>query len=272
MSSPTNVPGSRTGAVSWIDAGGNLWLFGGYGWDSAGTIANLNDLWEYSAGSWTWVSGGNVVSQNGVYGTQGMSSPTNVPGSRTGAVSWIDAGGNLWLFGGTGYDSTGTSNALNDLWQYSGGAWTWISGANLASQRGAYGTQGTPSPANVPGARSSGFTWIDSAGTLWLFGGTGYDSQGTTGSYLNDLWKYSGGQWTWVSGSSVGDKVGSYGTLGTPSPTNAPGGRGNGVSWRDSAGNLWLFGGYGYDSTSIGFLNDLWQVGVAGAPAAGPGP
>jgi hypothetical protein len=270
MPSPTNVPGGRTGAVSWMDATGNLWLFGGNGWDSGGTIANLNDLWEYSAGAWTWVSGSNVVSQNGVYGTQGMSSPTNVPGCRTGAVSWIDSGGNLWLFGGTGNDSTGASGSLNDLWEYSGGAWTWVNGANIVAQSGVYGTQGTPSPVNVPGARSDAFHWIDSAGTFWLFGGNGYDSLGTTGAYLNDLWKYSGGQWTWVSGSSVGDKVGTYGTQGTPSPTNVPGGRGNGVSWRDSAGNLWLFGGYGYDSTGISFLNDLWQVGVVGNMAAAP--
>jgi len=33
-------------------------------------------------------------------------------------VSWSDASGNLWLFGGEGFDSTGTEGTLNDLWEY----------------------------------------------------------------------------------------------------------------------------------------------------------
>ena len=34
-------------------------------------------------------------------------------------MSWIDASGNLWLFGGDGYDSVGTQDEyLNDLWKY----------------------------------------------------------------------------------------------------------------------------------------------------------
>lgn len=33
-------------------------------------------------------------------------------------MSWIDRAGNLWLFGGYGYPSTGASNYLNDLWKY----------------------------------------------------------------------------------------------------------------------------------------------------------
>ena len=32
----------------------------------------------------------------------GTASPANVPGGRTRSVSWIDAGGNLWLCGRTG--------------------------------------------------------------------------------------------------------------------------------------------------------------------------
>jgi hypothetical protein len=36
------VPGSRY--ASWTDSSGNLWLFGGYGFDSGNTLAFLNDL------------------------------------------------------------------------------------------------------------------------------------------------------------------------------------------------------------------------------------
>jgi hypothetical protein len=43
-----NGPGGRYGASSWIDSKGNLWLFGGYGADSAGNDWDaLNDLWQY---------------------------------------------------------------------------------------------------------------------------------------------------------------------------------------------------------------------------------
>ena len=53
-----------------------------------------------------------------LYGTQGTASVGNVPGGRNSSSSWIDSSGNLWLFGGIGYDSTGTVGYLNDLWQY----------------------------------------------------------------------------------------------------------------------------------------------------------
>ncbi len=33
-------------------------------------------------------------------------------------------------------------------------AWTWISGSSSVNQPGVYGTQGTATPSNVPGART----------------------------------------------------------------------------------------------------------------------
>jgi hypothetical protein len=56
--------------------------------------------------------------QSGVYGTLGTAASPNLPGGRLGAASWIDASGNLWLFGGQGDDSTGAQGYLNDLWKY----------------------------------------------------------------------------------------------------------------------------------------------------------
>ena len=71
-------------------------------------------------------------------------------------------------------------------------------------------------------------------------------------------------QWTWVGGSSTlgatGAQPGVYGTLGIPAATNSPGGRAYAVSWTDSKGNLWLFGGDGTDTTGeYRNLNDLWE-------------
>lgn len=255
----TNIPGARAYAVSSTDGSGDLWLFGGNGYDSTGKEASLNDLWKYSGGEWTWMSGSNLADQQGAYGTLGVAAASNIPGSRDNAVSWMDSSGDFWLFGGLGYDSTGTIGLLNDLWKYSNGEWTWESGSKLVNQHAVYGTQGLPAPGNVPGTRYWAVGWTDPSGNLWLFGGTGYVGTGTSGS-LNDLWKYSNGQWTWVAGSPVLNQAGTYGTQGVASSSNNPGGRQNGISWTDSSGNLWLVGGAGIDSTAqAGVLNDVWK-------------
>ena len=253
----SNVPGARELPVSWIDNSGNLWLFGGYGLDSTNTLGYLNDLWKFDviALTWTWVSGSNTVNQTGNYGTKGVPAASNVPGARYGAVSWRDSNGNLWFFGGAGYDSTGTFGDLNDLWKFDGTNWTWVSGSNVVNQHGTYSTPGS----NVPGARDSAVSWIDGSGHLWLFGGYGIDSVGTAGD-LNDLWKFDGSNWTWVSGSNIVNQSGIYGTQGTPAASNVPGVRWSAVSWIDGSGYLWLFGGYGLDSVGMaGDLNDLWK-------------
>ncbi len=66
-------------------------------------------------------------------------------------------------------------------------------------------------------------------------------------------------QWTWMKGDRIVDQFGVYGVQGIASKANKPGPRQNSVSWRDVTGNLWLFGGYGFASSSDGSLNDLWR-------------
>jgi N-acetylneuraminic acid mutarotase len=270
-----NVPSGRQGAVSWKDAAGNFWLFGGEAENvgascsqysalcNGGTNAWYNDLWEFSHGAWTWVAGSSSTDQPGVYGTLGAASAGNVPGARWGAVSWTDAQGNFWLFGGTGYDSTGNTGVLNDLWEYSAGEWTWMGGAKVVNQPGTYGTQGTPATGNFPGARTGAVAVADASGHVWLFGGQGCDSTPDCGAALNDLWEYSGGQWTWISGATVAYPAvaGVFGTQGTPAAANHPGGRWNPAGWIDAAGNVWIFGGVGYNTydLNVGDLNDLWR-------------
>ena len=265
ITSANSVPGARYQSSSWTDSSGNLWLFGGSGYDSSGSGGYLNDLWQYSPniGQWTWMGGGSLINASPVYGVQGTASNSNVPGARFQASSWTDASGNLWLFGGYGYDSTGSVGYLNDLWRYtpSSGQWTWISGSSAENAIGTYGSQGIAASANVPGARYSASSWMDSSGNLWLFGGYGYDSAGGAGR-LNDLWRYSlnSGQWTWISGANIDNASAVYGTQDTASASNVPGARQAASSWIDSAGSLWLLGGYGYSSTSsVGYLNDLWR-------------
>jgi hypothetical protein len=64
------------------------------------------------------MGGSSTVGHAGVYGTLGTAAAGNIPGSRDAAVTWTDSSGNFWLFGGWGYDSTGTVGDLNDLWEY----------------------------------------------------------------------------------------------------------------------------------------------------------
>ena len=291
-----NQPGGRSSSAAWTDNSGNLWLFGGSGLDASGHRGVLNDLWKYDAvaNQWAWMGGSDTVpcttilavtncsGQPGVYGTQSVASATNVPGGRWRPATWVDFNGNFWMFGGYGYDSTGSVGRLNDLWTYSPvtNMWTWVGGSNRLiyityslgyGQLGVYGTLGTPASTNIPGGRRDAATWIDTNGDLWLYGGEGNDSIGFDGQ-LNDLWKYSisKGQWTWISGSPAltgcSGTVGScgtggvYGTLGTPASTNAPGGRSQAAAWTDSNGVFWMFGGHGYDSQpTLSYLNDLWK-------------
>jgi N-acetylneuraminic acid mutarotase len=264
--SASNNPGSRQNLITWKDTSGNLWLFGGSGYDSAGTNSYLNDLWMFntSTSQWTWMSGGNIVNQSGIYGTEGTPAAMNVPGARAYATAWTDGSNNLWLFGGNGYDSAGTAARLNDLWKYNigTGQWTWMSGSNTVRQVGTYGSLGIANPANVPGARYYVESCMDTtSGNLWLFGGFGNDTTMTNGM-LNDLWKYNigTGQWTWMSGSNSVTHAGVYGTQGVNSALNVPGSREYAALFFNSSGNIWLFGGYGLDvNAGTGSLNDLWM-------------
>jgi N-acetylneuraminic acid mutarotase len=260
----------------------------------------LNDLWKFDGANWTWVSGGKTANQHGVYGVKGVAAATNKPGARDNSISWIDKTGNLWLFGGSGVYSkeargskgkasrgsnskkarggndkeAGRSNddespgnndkelqqgLLNDLWKFDGTNWTWVSGDDNINQVGIYGAKGVAAAANKPGARDNSICWIDNAGSLWLFGGNAIDAEGIQG-YLNDLWKFDGTNWTWISGDSTVNKPGIYGAKGVAAEANKPEGRCGSVSWIDKAGNLWLFGGIGIDGTGAqGYLNDLWK-------------
>jgi hypothetical protein len=287
-----NFPGSRWGSSSWTSNSGDLYLFGGQGIDSNGAVALLNDLWKCTpaaatvdvagAGTsscpWSLAGGSTTGNTSGVYGTQGA--PGGVPGGRWAAATTTDASGNFWLFGGQGLDSAGTIGLLNDLWEYNATAnqWTWIgpSTSNIANQKGNYGTLGTGSGTTAPGGRQAGVLWTDTSGNIWLFGGFGLDSAGTgnggpppAGAILNDLWEFNitTKQWTWVSGGNLANQTGNYGAeatsnLSTGAAGNLPGSRWGAVGWSDANSNLWLYGGWGYGSSTTdptGFLDDIWE-------------
>lgn len=281
--SNTANPGARDLAVSWVDNNGNFWLFGGYGYAASQTESGyLNDLWKYNPTSkiWTLVSGQESINTYGIYGQIGIESSNNNPGSRIGAVSWQDESGNLWMFGGFGYakdyrvgiGSPPSIGTLNDLWKFniSSGQWTWMSGESIITGAANYGAKGIANVVNTPGGRLGAVSWLGNDGNLWMFGGeianplfsNGLYVPATNGDY-NDLWKYNPNtnMWTWVSGSRDLDSYGVYGVQGVTSSVNQPGSRLDSVGWTDESGNLWLFGGNGYDGIGsvVGDLNDLWK-------------
>jgi N-acetylneuraminic acid mutarotase len=267
---PGNIPPGRSGATTWTDSSGNLWLFGGsYALISTDwTQVSLSDLWEFNTTTleWTWMGGPSQPNESGVYGTLSKAAEGNVPGARSEAAGWVDSAGNLWLFGGGGYDSTGTKGNLNDVWEFSPstGLWTWVNGPNIANQAAVPGTKSAPAPGNLPPPGGYNVTWSDYKGNFWIFGG----SLGTTA-----VWKYipAENEWAWMSGSNTDTETlsspgqpGVYGTFGSFSPANTPGNRGGAVGWSDTSGNLWLLGGVGPDANgNEGFLNDFWEYSTA---------
>jgi len=242
--SVNNHPPADYEYLDWKDKQGNFWVYDGW--------TGYSDLWKYnpSTNEWTWVKGPGGFGPT-VYGTQGVPSISNTPGSRiSGLPTWVDTSGNfLWLCGGS---------FQNDLWRYeiATNEWTWMKGDNFVNALGVHGTQGIPSPLNQPGGRvETTSAWTDSLNNLWFFGGNGWDDNGNTG-LLNDLMKYDIGtnEWTWMSGSATTNAPSNYGTKGVSSSTNVPGGRWSHAKWKDRQGNFWILGSY--DNVS---MNDLWK-------------
>lgn len=263
-SEAATYPGGRNGSSTWTSSSEEYWLFGGSGYDRAGDIGLLNDLWRYekNRNQWTWVSGLDQINKPGVYGIKGVASSDNFPGARTSAASWTDNQGNLWLFGGEGYDRLGVYGSLNDLWKFDKGTlqWIWINGSDQISQFGNYPTLGQGTNDSNPGSRKSSSVWKDSNGDLYLFGGEGFGN-GSFG-YLNDLWKFeiSSGKWFWIGGTGQSNQAGVYGQKNSGAGSNTPGSRKSAVNWTDDFGNFWLFGGEGLDkNAAYGLLNDLWM-------------
>jgi hypothetical protein len=237
---------------------------------------------------WTWMSGSDQIEEIGSYGTKGVPDADNVPGGRYDSTSWTDASGNLWLFGGIGFDGDGVFSLLNDLWRYdsSTGEWTWMSGSDVSDQTGVYGTRGVANAANTPGARRGVASWIDSSGDLWLYGGQGYDSDGLPVvwdedewviGWLNDMWRYNTAtnQWSWEAGADeINDynEKGYHDDKGYPQDYVRPGAREGAISWIDSFGFMWMFGGYGWQHLEYFQKNDeeyCWEGEIEVDPDTG---
>ena len=110
-----NYPGGRHYALGWTSSDNNLYIMGGMGLGNSSLTTmdpkiDLSDFWKFNLNSntWEWISG----SQSGY-----MDVSSVYPGTRISSATWVDATGNLWLCGGTGY-SNGVLGDIGDLWSF----------------------------------------------------------------------------------------------------------------------------------------------------------
>ncbi len=180
VSSPLNDPPPHWIYTDWNDAG-NLWMFGG----RKGFAGAFNDLWKYNPANneWTWMSGTTAIYDPGNYGPLCDTSSAFIPEGRfENSYCWQDACSNFYIYSGYGF-----SGPPCDLWQYNVPTNTWklIRGSSSFTAIN-WGTLGVSNPANNPGGRSGGSSWVDAQGNFWLYGGI----DNTSSNFFNDLWRY----------------------------------------------------------------------------------
>lgn len=203
-------------------------------------------------------TGGNVTPARATVNPGGTATFPVTPNSGYVISSVTSSGGGLT---GNTY-TTGMVNEDCTVTASFSAAFTWIGDSYTSDAGGDYGSPGIAAASNVPGAgtlRSRGRMPPASCGcsadTVW-----GLRSSMTCGS---------------TRPRAVGGPGSAARALPMQAPTTAPGGHrrsdqrawgpwGSSRTWTDASGNLWMFGGYGYDSTGTrGWLNALWEFNPA---------
>lgn len=148
-----------------------------------------------------------------------------------------------------------------------GSPWIWIKGSPYTSQSGTYGTIGVESSTSTPGNRCQATMEFNPlTNTLLLFGGRnskyiysiGYEVRVGANELFNDLWSFniSSNNWVWLSGSTLGDQTGVYGTKGVEAVGNVPGGRKHHCGAFDSSSNAFFaFGGEVFPASTDSMLH-----------------
>ena len=198
---PTNIPPPRYEFSCWTDWGNNFYIYGG----TSNLSAHYNDVWRYNSETnlWTWVGGDSTITSPGRYGQYCEEGISNEPQNRIFGMTAATSARCLefsYLFGGTNQFPSRTG--INDLWAFyfSSSQWKWVSGSSGNNYLGNYGTKGVPAPSNQISARYAQCEWVDSTGTLWVYGGVGFDTVRLPHrnhyspccgiQTKNDLWKF----------------------------------------------------------------------------------
>ncbi len=197
LATSSNNPSARYGASMAYDAAtGFVVLFGGRNLTTLCGNTTSGDTWQYRDGVWT---------------------PLNIVGPSPRAYASLvydPTLGSVLLFGGR----AGVID-FNDTWEFSGGAWTNVTGAVGASPSARY---------------AAGAAYDDSDSEVILFGG-----YSLTGGFLRDTWAFGPQGW------------------GLLSPATSPGPRSDpGLAFDPVTGSLVLYGGVTPSGTRWG---DLWR-------------
>ena len=256
IESPDNkIPSRDESSCTW-SINNEFWIFGGV------TNAGLfNDMWRYNwfTNNWTWMKGGEQLNREPVHGLLNVADEQNDPGGRFAYCSWLNCDGKLLFFGGE------NSKAYNDLWSFdrASNLWTWVDGNNYPNNFNYFGEFCEDSEAYNPAARTENRArWNDEQGNLWVFGGL---KTVVPAAIYSDLWRYNPANRTWalVHGNTQPNLQGHYGEQQVSAPGNYPRNRAGAVSWKDSLGNFWIFGGLSIKNDLTGYpfvtLNDLWR-------------
>ena len=191
-----------------------------------------------------------------------------------------------------GYQGVATFNISNVIIDCQHNDWIWIDAPNTANNFGTAALPPATPPShdtNFPGGRQFASTWTDSTGRRWIYGGWGLEVSGKTPpdlpGLLDDLWLYDGGSNGWIpaglpinsatAGGVTTNKADLTLDQNTYEPSGFnPGGRWGSISWSDSSGNLWLFGGQGGSGAAggTGLLNDLWKFAPGSYDVTTPAP
>lgn len=266
VASPLNQPGSRAEtSATWVDSDGKLWFFGGF---RILSLTMFGDLWKYDPdiNQWTWYNGTDNASQFNSSLGLGIADSSNIPSARIAYCTWKDNSENFWMFGGARSPFGG--KYFNDVWKYNrfSGMWTWMDGPLTFNDGGQFGPTCSVSGTYMPSCRyETRARWTDMCGNLIFYRGA-IDSGNVTYARYNDLWFCNTQtlEWTVITGTSQLNLNPVYGVQGSGNFSNTPGSRRGSISWMNSAGELFLFGGYGWSAADSfkTIRNDLWKFTI----------
>jgi len=274
---PANSPGARAkpAYVRYLTPPFffSLYAYGGYGYDTSGTLGLLNDMIAYDPvlGQWAHMSGNNPLS--GTADVPPAISPLE-PGGRMGAsLTHNGFGTELFLFGGASTSGGAACSSpdyfscapllYNTLMKFliGTGAWSYEAGSVTPND--------ASNPA-LPTPRAGAASWYAPAAITWgtlIFGGWGFQAGGGGGPWaLNDLWLYVGGT---MYNTGHGGTVPSLGTAwDTYDSGNVPGSRYDcSTYWNPATNTNFVYGGTYMPGIH---WSDLWEYDSSLGPAIPP--
>jgi hypothetical protein len=257
-----NVPGSRVEHVGGKLDENTIFIHGGGGYDSISS-GTLNDLWFFNTSSlqWKWMSGNYTGDENGIYGIKNQFNISNIPGSRANHIGFRLNQYSIIIHGGVGFDSEASAATifLNDVWLFNStiSQWKYVSGDITGNKVSIFGNKFIYHSSNIPAGRRGHTGSLINNTLMFIQGG----ELPLAIDLLNDLWFFNliTFQWKWISGDTIGDQLGIYGTKNVYNSSNKIGSRNGHISGVLFNDTLFFHGGAGYHSISAAStLSDLW--------------